>query len=59
MCTSAYFISFLYQKWDMNPVIVSIGAQATQLIDIPFPAVTVCTMNKVKKSVAEELRQSK
>ncbi|PSN50939.1 hypothetical protein C0J52_08126 [Blattella germanica] len=56
--TSGYYITILYQKWDENPVIVSIGAKATQLIDIPFPAVTICTMSKAKKSSAQEINFS-
>jgi amiloride-sensitive sodium channel len=57
--TAAYFITFLYNKWDESPVIVSLAAKATQLIAIPFPAVTVCTMNKARKSIAEEIINSK
>ncbi|PNF19404.1 hypothetical protein B7P43_G03628 [Cryptotermes secundus] len=57
--TAAYFITFLYHKWNESPVIVSVGAKATQLISIPFPAVTVCNMNKARKSIAEEIINSK
>jgi amiloride-sensitive sodium channel len=52
MMTAGYFITNVYDKWDETPVIVSIGAKTTQLFDIPFPAVTVCTMNKARKSTA-------
>jgi amiloride-sensitive sodium channel len=58
VATAAYFITLLYHKWDDSPVIVSIAARSTQLISIPFPAVTICNMNKAKKSVAEEILQS-
>jgi amiloride-sensitive sodium channel len=57
--TAAYFITLLYHKWDENPVIVSVGAKSTQLMSIPFPAVTVCNMNKARKSIAEEIINSK
>jgi amiloride-sensitive sodium channel len=53
--TAGYFISVVYDKWDETPVIVSIGAKSTQLADIPFPAVTICTMNEARKSVAEKI----
>ncbi|XP_069692716.1 pickpocket protein 28-like [Periplaneta americana] len=59
LATAAFFITHLYRKWDDSPVIVSIGARATQLIAIPFPAVTVCTMNKVRKAAAEQILNSR
>jgi amiloride-sensitive sodium channel len=56
--TAAYFISNVYSKWDESPVIVSIGARTTSLKDIPFPAVTLCTVNKVRKSEADKINRS-
>jgi hypothetical protein len=55
IATAAYFITLLYHKWEENPVIVSVGATATQLTSIPFPALTICNMNRAKKSVAKEI----
>jgi amiloride-sensitive sodium channel len=57
--TAGYFIAIVYDKWDETPVIVSIGATTTKLTDIPFPAVTVCTMNRVRKSEADTINNSK
>jgi hypothetical protein len=59
VATAAYFITLLYRKWDESPVIVSVGAKATQLISIPFPAVTICNMNKARRSIAKEILNSK
>jgi amiloride-sensitive sodium channel len=56
--TAAYFISNVYSKWDETPVIVSIGARTTSLTDIPFPAVTLCTVNKVRKTKADFIKAS-
>jgi amiloride-sensitive sodium channel len=56
--TAGYFINVVYAKWDETPVIVSIAARTTQLVDIPFPAVTVCTMNEARKSEAEKINTS-
>jgi amiloride-sensitive sodium channel len=53
--TAGYFIRIVYSKWDETPVIVSIGARTTSLTDIPFPAVTVCTVNKVRKTRADTI----
>jgi amiloride-sensitive sodium channel len=58
VATAAYFITLLYRKWDENPVIVSVGATATKLTSIPFPALTVCNMNRARKSVAEKITSS-
>ncbi|XP_021916874.1 pickpocket protein 28-like isoform X2 [Zootermopsis nevadensis] len=57
--TAGYFINTVYAKWDETPVIVSIGARTTQLTDIPFPAITICTMNEVRKSEADRINKSK
>ena len=57
--TAGYFIRIVYAKWDETPVIVSIGARTTSLTDIPFPAVTVCTVNKARKSKAEKIKNDK
>jgi amiloride-sensitive sodium channel len=56
--TAGYFIGNVYDKWDETPVIVSIGARTTSLTDIPFPAVTVCTVNKARKSKAAWINSS-
>jgi amiloride-sensitive sodium channel len=56
--TAGYFILIVYDKWDETPVIVSIGAKTTLLTDIPFPAVTICSMNKARKSVADNINTS-
>ncbi|XP_069704368.1 pickpocket protein 28-like isoform X2 [Periplaneta americana] len=56
--TASYFIIVVYNKWDETPVIVSIGARATQMSDIPFPAVTICTMNEARKTEANKIKES-
>ncbi|XP_066996104.2 pickpocket protein 28-like [Anabrus simplex] len=55
VAAAAYYISFLYEKWDLNPVIVSLSAKATSLNEFPFPAVTICNMNRAKRSIAQKL----
>lgn len=52
---SAYFISNVYEKWSDTPTIISSNPQATQLQDIPFPAVTICNMNRAKNSVVQTI----
>ncbi|XP_039296213.1 pickpocket protein 28 isoform X2 [Nilaparvata lugens] len=46
---SFYLIQELWVKW--NPVIVSFAQKPTSVWEIPFPAVTICSKNKVKQSV--------
>lgn len=53
---AGYFISNVYQKWTETPVIIGLDPVSTNIKDIPFPAVTICNMNQVKKSFAEKLK---
>jgi acid-sensing ion channel, other len=53
---AAYFISNIWQKWNESPVIVSGNPITTNIKDIPFPAVTICNMNQVKRNFAESLQ---
>lgn len=50
---AAYFISNVYQKWKDSPVIVGLNPVSFDVKDIPFPAVTICNMNQVKKNYAK------
>lgn len=49
---SIYFISNVYAKWSETPVIVTMGASLTSITDLPFPAITICNVNKASASVA-------
>ncbi|GLH08174.1 Pickpocket protein 28, partial [Gryllus bimaculatus] len=55
LVAAVYYILFLYDKWKENPMIVSLSPYATKITEIPFPAVTVCNMNRAKKSVVDEI----
>ena len=37
-------------KWHKCPVLVSFDAEEVHIGDIPFPSVTICNHNKVRKS---------
>lgn len=52
---SAYFISNVYQKWSASPVIIALSAVSTSISDIPFPAVTICSMNQAKESKVKDI----
>lgn len=41
----------VWDKWEENPVMVSFAQTPTSIWDIPFPAVTICSETKIKKSV--------
>lgn len=45
-----YLIYDLFTKMQDSPVIVSLGKSFTPIWDIPFPAVTICSENKILKS---------
>ncbi|XP_055382467.1 pickpocket protein 28-like [Condylostylus longicornis] len=41
----------IWDKWTLNPVIVSFAEKSTPVWQIPFPAVTVCPETKARRSV--------
>ncbi|KAJ1524950.1 hypothetical protein ONE63_009806 [Megalurothrips usitatus] len=53
---AAYFITNIYQRWEHSPVINSIAPAATPIFDIPFPALTICNMNRARRSIAEIIK---
>lgn len=54
---SMYFISNVYEKWNASPVIIAQNAYATSISEFPFPAVTICNLNQVKKSKIENVQK--
>lgn len=50
-----FFIKEIFAKWIDNPMIISVSPIPTLITDIPFPAVTVCNLNRVPKSAIMEL----
>lgn len=50
-----YYISNIYEKWSASPVIIALNAVATPVVDIPFPAVTICNMNQARESVVSSI----
>ncbi|KAJ6633806.1 Pickpocket protein 28, partial [Pseudolycoriella hygida] len=53
-----YFISNIYQKWNASPVIIAQNAYATSIGEFPFPAVTICNLNQVKRSKVEYVQEN-
>lgn len=43
----------MYEDYDSNPIIISRNSMPIAIDSVPFPAVTICNMNLVKKSFAE------
>uniref|UniRef100_A0A182QC31 Pickpocket n=1 Tax=Anopheles farauti TaxID=69004 RepID=A0A182QC31_9DIPT len=43
-------IATVYEKWRRDPIVVTFAEKLTPIYDIPFPAVTVCPITKVKSS---------
>ncbi|XP_039296208.1 pickpocket protein 28-like isoform X2 [Nilaparvata lugens] len=48
---SLYLINGLWIQWNESPVIVSFEEKLTPIWDVPFPAVTICSKNKVRRTV--------
>lgn len=52
---SIYFITNVWQKWSLSPIIIGLNPVATQIQDIPFPAVTICNMNQANRSIVQNI----
>lgn len=52
---ASYFITNIWQKWNDSPIIIGLNPVAVEGKDIPFPALTICNMNQVRKNYAEKL----
>jgi len=53
-CFAAVFlISDVWRRYKDSPVIVSFEPEETNIDQIPFPAITICNMNKAQKSMAD------
>ncbi|KAI9552640.1 putative amiloride-sensitive sodium channel [Daphnia sinensis] len=47
---SGYFCMQMWNKWEDSPVLMSLDSNRYPLKNIPFPAVTICNVNKVSKT---------
>ncbi|XP_022217735.2 pickpocket protein 28 [Drosophila obscura] len=47
----------IYAKWDSTPVIIGISPQATSILKVPFPAITICNMNQVQSSQVSHYKE--
>ncbi|XP_053977390.1 pickpocket protein 28-like [Hylaeus volcanicus] len=52
VATASYYIWYLYWKWSLSPIIISLSPESASLNEIPFPSITLCNMNNVKNSDA-------
>ncbi|KAM7349881.1 pickpocket protein 28-like isoform 1-T2 [Cochliomyia hominivorax] len=50
-----YMAIYFLQKWQNNPVIISMSSKATSIQNVPFPAVTFCNMNQVLASRVKDI----
>ena len=51
---SGYFTLGIIQKWQNSPVFMSVGTTSHHVAKLPFPAVTICSVNKVDKKRLEK-----
>jgi MFS-type transporter involved in bile tolerance (Atg22 family) len=43
MCLGTYWSWYLYSDWQENPVLTTVTTTALPVINIDFPAVTICS----------------
>ncbi|XP_071052550.1 pickpocket protein 28-like [Onthophagus taurus] len=55
---AAYFINIIYAKFNNSPVIISFSPTVVSVSEIPFPAITICSVNVVKKKEGERILKS-
>ena len=49
MFAASYFILNLWDKWESSPVYMSVETTSLAVPNIPFPAVSVCSVNKLEE----------
>lgn len=49
MFGASYFILALWDKWENSPVFISIETTSWPIPNIPFPAVSICSVNKIEE----------
>ncbi|KAL6445649.1 hypothetical protein ACFW04_000866 [Cataglyphis niger] len=52
---AVYYIYYLYEKWNVSPIIISLSPEPVPLNEFPFPSITICNMNNVKKTEAKRI----
>ncbi|XP_011164616.2 pickpocket protein 28 [Solenopsis invicta] len=57
LTVAIYYICYLYNKWNLSPVIISMSPDPVALSEFPFPSITICNMNKVKKTEAMRIER--
>ena len=45
------------EKWDRTPILVSFDSDATPIWEIPFPSLTICNMNKIRRPRVERIER--
>ncbi|KAK5646219.1 hypothetical protein RI129_004683 [Pyrocoelia pectoralis] len=55
---ATYFINNIYSKYDHSPIIISLNPSPTPIESLPFPAITICSMNQAVKKEAEQIMES-
>lgn len=55
LVVACIMISDVWEKYKSNSVIITFAPYETKIEELPFPAVTICNMNKILKSKAIEI----
>lgn len=45
------FINDAWNKWEENPVIINYNQKSTYVLEVPFPAITICPETKTRRKI--------
>lgn len=57
LVVACVMISDVWKKYKSNSVIITFAPFETKIEEIPFPAITICNMNKILKSKAIKIME--
>lgn len=55
---SIFFISVVWEKWHNKPLIIALSSNEYSIKELPFPAVTICSMNQARRSIVKKYSKS-
>ena len=55
IATASFFVKWAWEKFSKTSIVVNVETTNYPLYRLPFPAVSICPTNFVKKTIGEEI----